>query len=74
MGGIRVLKSAKVAVCSMKCVDLCKDTIRITGVHFFCNKTKQDEKNLLETMSKIQNVFKIWRIRNLTLAGKIIVF
>ena len=40
----------------MKCVDLCKDTIRITGVHFSYNKTKQDEKNLLETISKIQNV------------------
>ena len=74
MGGIRVLKSAKVAVCNIKCVDLCKDTIRVTGVHFSCNKTKQDEKNLLELISKIQNVLKIWRIRNLTLEGKIIVF
>ena len=56
IAGIGVLKSVKVAVCGMKCVDLCKDTIRITGVHFSYNKTKQDEKNLLETISKIQNV------------------
>ena len=58
----------------MKCVDLCKDTIRIIGVRFSHNKTKQHEKNFLETMSKIQNVLKIERIRSLTLEGKIIVF
>ena len=58
----------------MKCVDLCKDTIRIMGVHFPYNKTKQDEKNFLETMTKIQNIVKIWRMRSLTLEGKIIVF
>ena len=40
----------------MKCVDLCKDTVIITGVHFSYNKTKQDEKNVLETITKIQNV------------------
>ena len=74
IAGIGVLKSVKVAVCGMKCVDLCKNTIRITAVHFSYNKTKQDEKNLLETISKIQNVLKIWRMQSLTLEGKIIVF
>ena len=44
------------------------------GVHFPYNKTKQDEKNFLETMTKIQNIVKIWRMRSLTLEGKIIVF
>ena len=47
---IRVLISAKVAVCGMKCVELCKDTVIITAVHFSYNKTKQDGKNLLETI------------------------
>ena len=48
IAGIEVLKSVKVAVCGTKCVDLCKDTIRITGINFSYNKTKQDEKNFLE--------------------------
>ena len=43
----------------MKYIDLCENTIRITGVHFSHNKTKQDEKNFLETISKNQNVLKI---------------
>ena len=51
---IGVLKSVK--ICGMKCVDLCKDTIGITVVHFSYNKTKQDEENFLETISKIQNL------------------
>ena len=50
---IGVLISVKVAACAMKCVDLCKDTVIITGVHFSYNKTKQDGKNLLETITKI---------------------
>ena len=58
----------------MKCVDLCKDTIRITGVHFSYNKTKQDVKNVLETISKIQNALKIWRMRSLFPEGKVIDF
>ena len=74
IAGLGVLKSVKVAVYSMKCVDLCKDAMRITGIHFSNNKTKQDEKNFLETISKIQNVLKIWRMRSLTLEGKIIAF
>ena len=74
IAGTGVLKSVKVAVCGMKCVDLCKDTIRITGVHFSYNKTKQDVKNVLETISKIQNALKIWRMRSLTPEGKVIDF
>ena len=45
----------------MKCVDLCKDTIRITGAQFSYNKTKQDEKNFL-------------LLKSLTLEAKVIVF
>ena len=35
---IGALKSVKVAVFGMKCADLCKDTIRTTGVHFSYDK------------------------------------
>ena len=68
------MKSVKVAACGMKFVDSDRHTIRITGVHFSYNKTKRDGKNFLETIPKIQNVLKIWRMRSLTLEGKVIVF
>ena len=51
-----------------------KDAIRITGVHFSYNKTKQDEKYFFQTITKIHNVLKKWRMQILTLEGKIIVF
>ena len=44
IAGIGVLKSVKVAVCGMKCIDLCNDTIKITGVHFSYNKEKRNKK------------------------------
>ena len=56
---IRALKSVKVAVCGRKCVDSRKDTVKITGVYFSYYKTKQDEQNFLETITKIQNA-KSW--------------
>ena len=71
---MRILESVKVAVFNMKCVDLWKDTITISGVHFPYNKTKQDEKNLWETVTKIKNILKIWRMRSLTFEDKIIIF
>ena len=67
LAGIGILKSVKVAVCGMKCVDFYKDSIRITCGHFSNNKTKQDEKDFLQTITRIQNVLKIWRLRSLTL-------
>ena len=74
IAGIGVLKSVKVAVCGMKCIDLCNDTIKITGIHFSYNKKKRNEKNFLDSITKIQNVLKVWRMRRYTLDGKIIVF
>ena len=58
----------------MRYADLCKDTIKIADVHFSFNKTKQDEKNVLEAITKIQNVLRIWRMQSPTLEVKIIVF
>ena len=31
---IGVLENVKVTVCGMKCIDLCNDAIKITGIHF----------------------------------------
>ena len=69
-----LLKSEKATVCGMTCIDLCNDTIKITGIHFSYNKEKRNEKIFLESITKIQNVLKVWRMRRLTLEGKIIVF
>ena len=38
ISGIGVLKSVKGVVSGMKCIDLCNDMIKITGIHFSYNK------------------------------------
>ena len=43
-------------------------------MHFSYNKTIQNEKNFTETITKIENLLRVWRQRNLTLQGKITVF
>ena len=53
---------------------MCNDPIKITGIHFLYNKEKRNEKNILQSITKIQNVLKVGRMRRLTLEGKIIVF
>ena len=74
IAGTGVLKSVKVTVCGMKCIDFCNGTIKITGIHFSYNKEKRNEKNFLESITKIQNVLEVWQMCHLTLEGKIIVF
>ena len=74
IAGIGSLKGVEVAVCSIKCVKLEVNTIKILGIHFSNNNKLNMEKNFLTALSNIQSVLKIWRMRNLTLEGKIIVF
>merc|ERR1712105_253611 len=41
------------------------------GVHFGNNKDKVTEKNWSPKITKIENLIKVWKTRNLTLFGKI---
>ena len=62
------------ALCGIKCVDLIHDTIKVLGVHLSFDKKLQSEKNFGTTVSNILNTLKVWRIRKLSLEGKITVF
>ena len=72
--GIGVLKGVQVAVYGMRCVNLKTDTLKILGIHFSYNEKLKDEKNFYTTVTNIQRVMKIWKMRNLTLEGKIVIF
>ena len=54
----------------MRCIDLNVDTLKILGTHFSYNE-KLKEKKIVTAM---QRVLKIWKIRRLTLEGKIFIF
>ena len=75
IAGTGVLKSVEVAVCGMKCTDLCNETIKKILESTFRTKQKSEmKKNVLESITKTQNVLKVWQMRRLTHEGKIIVF
>ena len=58
----------------MKNVDLTKDSFKIAGLSFSYNKPIQNELNNRMTISQMQTVSKLWRMRKLSLEEKILVF
>ena len=70
----RRLKGVSMELCGMKCIDLTNNSVKILGIHFSYNKKIENEENFIKLIKKIENVFKIWRIRNLTVQGKITIF
>ena len=73
IAGTGVRKGVLLAVCGMNCIDLTKNTIKILGMHFF-NKKLETEENFIRHVRKIEKVLKLWRMRNLTVVGKITFF
>ena len=74
IAGIGVLKGVKVTVCGIQCVDLVSDTIKMLGTQFSYNERLKVERNFCLIIANIQRVLKLWKLRNLTLEGKIVIF
>ena len=74
MAGIGALKEVKKVICGIKCTDLTKEAIKILRVFFSDDKNLHLESNFKKTIVNIERILKMWRRRNLTLEGKIIIF
>ena len=72
--GTGSLNGVKVALCGMKSVNINIETIKILGTHFSYDKIFQQEKNFFDHITKIKNVLKVWRMRDLSIEDKITVF
>ena len=55
-------------------IDLTEDVIKVLGIYFSYNKKLEQEKNLLNHIVKIQNILKLWKLRNLTIEERAVVF
>ena len=64
IAGIGVLKGVSLELCGMECTNLTKNSVKILGIHFSYNKKIENEENFIKIIKKIENVLKIWRIRN----------
>ena len=74
IAGIGVLNGVNVALCGMKSIDLCKDSVKILGTYYSYDKELEQDKNFVEHICKIQDVLKTWRMRQLSIEGRITVF
>ena len=72
--GIGVLKGVSLALCGMDSIGLTKKTMKILGIHFSYCKKLETKENFIRHVRKIEKVLKLWRMRNLTLEGKITIF
>ena len=60
--------------CETAGFDLTKETVKILGVSFSYNKKLENEMNFQSHIVKIESVLRLWRMRNLTIEGKVLVF
>ena len=54
------------AIYGMKSIDVTTDFTKIVGTCFSYNQKIKEEPNLSHTISSIQRVLKLWKMRNLT--------
>ena len=73
IAAIGVNKGVKVVLCGMECTDLTEDTIKIFGIYFTYNKSLTKRRTFWVIL-KIQNILKLWKLRNLTLEEKNAIF
>ena len=66
IAGIGALKGVQVAVCGMRCIDLCNEAIKILGTYFSYNSRIKEECNFLITVSNEQSVLNLWQYQNIT--------
>ena len=69
-----MLKRVKLALRGVKCVNLNNDVIKILELCYSYDSKLENEKNFLNHIIKLQNILNMWRMKNLSLLGEIIVF
>ena len=74
IAGIGFLKGVKVAVSGIQFVYLVLDTIKILGTHFSYDEKLKEERNVCLIIANIPRVLKLWKLRNLALERKILIF
>ena len=58
----------------MQTADLTKDAMKVLGIYFSYNINLMNQKNYCKAITSIHGILKLWRMRNLSIEGKIVVF
>ena len=71
MAGLGALKGVKLALCGMGSIDLMFNAIKILGVYYSYDKNFESLENFINLVLKVEKLLRLWRMRNLSIAGKI---
>ena len=71
---IGALKGVQVALCGMRSIDLVSNTVKILGLYYSYNEKLEIQENFKWHMINIEKILQIWRMRDLSIAGKITIF
>ena len=74
IAGIGTLKGAQVALYGMRYVDLVSNILKILGIYYSYNKKLEIQENFKRHIIKIKKKLRIWKMKDLSVAGKITVF
>ena len=74
IAGLGALKGVKLALCGVEYIGLMFNAIKILGVYYSYDKNLENQENFINLMLKIEKLLRLWRMRNVSIAGKITVF
>ena len=74
IAGIGVLKLVQVALCGIRCIDLVSNIVKILGIYYSYNDKLKIQENFKRNIIKIEKILQNWRMRELSIAGKITIF
>ena len=55
------------ALCGMQCINLKKESLKILGIHFSYNKKLEQDEKIECLIVKVENVSKLWKMRDLSI-------
>ena len=56
----------------MRCIDLVSNIVKILGIYYSYNDKLEIQENFKRDMIQINNFLQIWRMRDVSIAGKLL--
>ena len=71
--GLKPNKSigVQIALCGMRCIDLVSNIVKILGIYYSYNEKLEIQENFKRHIINIEKILRIWRMGDISIAGKI---
>ena len=68
------LNRVQLVLYGTECINQMFNAIKILGVYYSYHKNFENQEHFINGFLKIERLLRLWRMRNLSIAGKIIIF